>query len=134
MAEIEITLPTVQYGNVKVRATPEEFGMRSLADAYELGVALAVYQTTFTLGWQEGAKMDVDAPPAASQPVSEAQAQRYLDEGLGGVSEVEENGNIPMDRAAQAAPWDKAPEPAAKKPWESGNEPAKPSVILDADW
>lgn len=182
MAEIEITLPTVQYGNVKVRATPEEFGMRSLADAYELGVALAVYQTSFTLGWREGAQMDVSAPEKPSQMASEEQARRLLGEGLGGVTELSEyNNDGPRDvdlaaldaaedartgdeytrapgpegdalfqEAAKApgplnqhpsdgpeesddAPWNKKPTPV-KKPWEQGNEPAKPSVTLDAGW
>lgn len=113
MAEIEITLPTVQYGNVKVRATPEEFGFK-LDEPSAFGMALAVYQTTFTLGWQEGARMNVEAPQSASREVTEAQAQRYLDEGLGGVTELSQE-------ASDDAPWaENAIKVDAKpKPWEA---------------
>lgn len=126
MAEIEITLPTVQYGNVKVRATPEEFGFK-LDEPSAFGLALAVYQTSFTLGWQEGARMDVSAPAPASQPVTEDQAQRYLDEGLGGITEVE-NEESPTDQAG--APWDR-PAPAVTKPWENTSAPAEKPVVDD---
>lgn len=133
MAEIEITLPTVQYGNVKVRATPEEFGFK-LDEPSAFGLALAVYQTSFTLGWQEGARMDV----SVSQPVTEEQAQRYLDEGLGGTTEVEEYDSATeakeaaQARTAGAAPWDK-PAPAVSKPWENTSAPASKPVV-DEDW
>ena len=159
MAEIEITLPTVQYGNVKVRATPEELGLDSVGDAAALGVAAAVYLTTFTLGFKRGAQIDVDiddsmahvgsgpyktvsAPQGASQEVSEAQAQRYLDEGLGGVTEVSEDDEYDSateaKEAAQArtsdAPWDNKVD-AKPKPWETGEQaPAAPAVKLDSSW
>jgi len=126
MAEIEITLPTVQYGNVKVRATPEEFGFK-LDEPSAFGLALAVYQTTFTIGWQEGARMDV----SPSQPVTEEQAQRYLDEGLGGVTEVPAGDVV----AHETAPWDRPPVDSKPKPWESGA--SAPNAIDQAglsDW
>lgn len=91
MAEIEITLPTVQYGNVKAKFSPEEFGLQptdQLVDPTALGIAVAVYLNLFTQGFKAGSQMDVSAPQGASQGVTEAQAQRYLDEGLGGVTEV----------------------------------------------
>src|SRR5438093_8673117 len=72
MAEIEFLLPTVQYGNVKVRATPEELGIDSVQDAGALGVAAAVYLNLFTQGFKVGTQIDVDyeathAPESASE-------------------------------------------------------------------
>lgn len=149
MAEIEITLPTVQYGNVKVRATPEELGLESVDDATSLGIATAVYLNLFTQGFRSGAQMDVSAALSASQGVTEAQAQRYLDEGLGGVTEVEEyDSATEAKEAAQArydaaysapndgpepAPWDNPQVDAKPKPWENKSAaPAKP--VVDEGW
>lgn len=125
MAEIEITLPTVQYGNVKIRATPEELGVNDISDSYGLGVAAAVYLNLFTQGYTYGAALDIDAPQkpsAAPQGAEQSEVDRVIDEtlkaaqiladGLGGVTEVEEEG------AAPAAPWDAKVE-AKPKPWQS---------------
>ncbi len=109
MAEIEITLPTVQYGNVKVRATPEELGVNDISDSYELGVAAAVYLNLFQQGFKHGATLDVTAPQGAAQSEAGPSAQELLDEGLGGVTEVPEG----------AAPWDKPVVDAPAKPWET---------------
>lgn len=120
MSEIEITLPTVAYGNVKVRATPEELGLSSLADAHALGVASAVYLATFTLGFKEGARIDVTAPQEPSrgevdQSPQEAEnvherAVQALREGLGATEVGAEEGK---------PPWNKKTE-AKKRPWEAG--------------
>lgn len=137
MAEIEITLPTVQYGNVKVRATPEELGLDSVGDAAALGVAAAVYLTAFTLGFKRGAAIDVDiddslahagsgpyralsAPQgtarsegeevfAGAVATAQEEAQRLLSEGLGGATEVDDD----------TAPWNKPAIDAPAKPWET---------------
>jgi len=140
MAEIEITLPTVQYGNVKVRATPEELGLKSIADGYDLGVATAVYLNVFAQGFKKGASLDLDAPPAASQPTAEEQAQRHLDEGLGGVSEVDEYDSAAeareatQARTAKAAPWDKPAVASQSKPWENGAKPPANRPVVDEGW
>lgn len=74
MAEIEITLPTVQYGNVKVRATPEELGVE-LSSPAAVGTATAIYLNLFTQGFKLGASMDVTASPTEglSAPVGASQ-------------------------------------------------------------
>lgn len=141
MAEIEITLPTVQYGNVKVRATPEELGVNDISDSYELGVAAAVYLNLFQQGFKHGATLDVTAPQGAEQSESEEvfagavataqeEAQRLLSEGLGGATEVDEYDSATeakeaaQARTAGAAPWDQKVD-APAKPWEtSGGSPA----------
>lgn len=127
MAEIEILLPTVQYGNVKVRATPEELGLESLTDAYDVGVASAVYLNVFTQGFKKGATLDVAAP----QSPGVEEATKLLDEGLGGVTEVPADDSVSLEegmrlaseagkRDADAAPWDStAKVDKPKKPWEN---------------
>lgn len=121
MAEIEITLPTVQYGNVKVRATPEAFGLVTMADAYELGVATAVYLNLFQQGFKHGATMDVTAPQGAVQSevdrvIDETlKAAQILADGLGGATEVEES---PYPNDDITPPWDKPAADAKPKPWE----------------
>jgi len=149
MAEIEITLPTVQYGNVKVRATPEELGA-DLESPHSLGVALAVFQNLFTQGWVEGSRMDVSAPVGASQHDDMVRAHEILAEGLGGVTEVpagdvvahEEN---QYDRKHEVlsggvqddAPWNQKVD-VKPKPWETGSTPPEAvvtaPVVLEATW
>lgn len=134
MAEIEITLPTVQYGNVRVRATPEELGLASLADAYDVGIASAVYLNVFTQGFKKGATLDVadrgepDPRDAVGDPV--AAAQRHIESELGATKVDEYDSATEAREAAQArtadAPWDK-PAPEVKKPWEQGE--SKPSAV-----
>ena len=124
MSEIEITLPTVQYGNVKLRATPEELGLDGPADTYALGVQAAVLLNLFSQGFKVGGALDVSAPQAPSQgdPVEESQA--LLDDLLGGVTVVEYQGTAEGQQAAveaetttQSAPWTETVD-APKKPWE----------------
>ena len=99
MAEIEITLPTVQYGNIKIRATPEEWGLEGIATAANVGVWAAVYLNLFQQGFQHGATLDVDAHLGASHEDREDKMVRelreaftgtleLLNEGLGGVTEL----------------------------------------------
>lgn len=126
MSEIEITLPTVQYGNVKVRATPEELGV-DIASPAAVGTATAIYLNLFTQGFKVGASMDVTASPTeglkapqgASQGEAGPSAQEMLDEGLGGVTEVD--GLDPQGPGEEPlAPWEKELLADAKpKPWET---------------
>lgn len=141
MAEIEITLPTVQYGNVKITATPEEWGLEGVADAPDIGVWAATYLNLFAQGFKHGASMDVDAHLGAPQGVTEEQAQRHLDEGLGGVTELDEyNNDGPGDvdaaaiEAASDAPWNNPPVDTGKKPWETGSEAPASKPVVDEGW
>lgn len=143
MADIEITLPTVQYGNVKITATPEEWGLDSIADAPDVGVWAATYLNLFAQGFKHGATMDVDAHLGAPQGDPVDLAQRALDKGLGGVTEVrsveqimsdEDVDTIDQARKIQeqevSAPWAEKVNPKPK-PWET--EATAPAV-LDAAW
>lgn len=146
MAEIEITLPTVQYGNVRVRATPEELGV-NIAEPGSVGMIAAMYLNLFTQGFKRGSEVnvtldpetDVSAPQGASRGVAEAQAQRYLDEGLGGVTELpsdeEEDARTGSDYTkAGDAPWDKPAVDAKPKPWETEGAAPTAKPVLDASW
>lgn len=114
MAEIEITLPTVQYGNVKIKATPEEWG--TLLDSpHSIGVMAATYVNLFTQGFKAGSLMDVSAPQGAPQEAPEEKAKELLNEGLGGVTEVPAGDVV----AHKGAPWE-AKVDAKPKPWETG--------------
>lgn len=141
LSEIEIILPTIQYGNVKITATPEEWGLETIADAPDVGVWAATYLNLFQQGFKHGATLDVDAhlgapePPTTEQLYEDAEdAIKALDEGLGGVTEVDE-----YDSATEAkdgpepAPWEKPAVDSKPKPWESKTQ-TKPSVKLDSDW
>lgn len=147
MAEIEITLPTVQYGNVKVRVTPEEFGLQyGIDNPYALGMGAATYLNLFTQGFKEGATMDVSAPASASQEApapkartinevlsdedvdTVAEAQAILDKELGGVTEVPDK----VSEVSSNAPWtEKVDTP--EKPWETDGAPA-PKPVVDEGW
>jgi hypothetical protein len=146
MAEIEFLLPTVQYGNVKVRATPEELGIDSAADAAAIGTAYAVYLNAFQQGFKRGAAIDVDidptpavaSPQAATQRLDENLKPRTVDEAnemakqviereLGATTAVEEYEN---EAAIQAAPWNSTVD-ASPKPWETGSAPVK---VAEIDW
>jgi hypothetical protein len=130
VSEIEITLPTVQYGNVKVRATPEELGA-DLESPHSLGVALAVFQNLFTQGWVQGSQMDVSAPQGASQGAPEEvfhravetaqeSAQRLLEEGLGATEVGEDEPAFRELDPVDEAPWSKPAIDAPARPWETG--------------
>jgi hypothetical protein len=143
VSEIEITLPTVQYGNVKVRATPEAFGLVTMADAYELGVAAAVYLNLFSQGFKAGSQMDVSAPQGASREAAPGDPQAAADRLAEGrpphtVDEANEMATQVIKDALgatemeESAPWDK-PAAEVKKPWET--ESGAPMTALGlSDW
>jgi len=151
VAEIEITLPTVQYGNVKVRATPEELGLESAGDAAALGAAAAIYLNLFQQGFKHGAAMDVDANLGDVQAVSVSRAHHLLNEGLGGVTEVPEDVAVtdvgddfakdeesPYPNDGITPPWEKPEVDTKRKPWETENLPPEAvvtaPVVLDSTW
>jgi hypothetical protein len=146
VAEIEITLPTVQYGNVKVRATPEELGLTNVASASDLGVAAAVYVNLFTQGFKVGAALDVEidaatggavrqpevgSPEAAAQRVDDDLKPRTVDEANAMVAEVikRELGATVIEETD--VPWEGEVD-ASPKPWENGGN--KPTKVAEIDW
>lgn len=143
MPEVEFTLPTAQYASVKVRATPEELGLHGVDDAYELGVAAAVYLNLFQQGYKTGSQMDVSGPVGPSKGTAHEVAHRMLDEALGGVTELPDphapggshyadptEGYDLADRSGDA-PWTAPVVDAKPKPWETG---VTAPAVLDAAW
>lgn len=162
MAEIEITLPTVQYGNVRVRATPEELGV-DLASPWSVGQMTAVFLNLFTQGFKEGAQMDVGAPGSAPQEMppgdpqaaadrladgrpprtvdeANAMARAVIEQELGSTTEVE-SGEAAYDAAYDApsdgpksAPWESTVD-AKPKPWETGKAaPTNAVKVAEINW
>lgn len=135
MAEITYRIPSkaVQYGYVEVT---RNWSDDEPTDPEMLAAAYINYVYAFQKEEQAAIERLKDVPqkPSAAPQGAEqrtvqevmsdedvdslAEAQAILDKELGGVIEVEENDNIPMDRAAQAAPWDAKVE-AKPKPWQS---------------
>lgn len=159
MAEVEILFPTVQYGNVKLRATPEELGLEGPADAYALGVQSAVLLNLFTQGFKVGSQLDVEhddggpkpPPPApilpvgadgaAEQRVHDDLKPRTVDEANAmaaaiikqelGASEVDEYDSATEAKEAAQARYQAAYDAAYDAP-NDGPEPAPWESTVDA--
>jgi len=139
VAEIEITLPTVQYGNVKVRATPEELGLEGVQDAGALGVATAVYLNLFTQGFKLGTQIDVDYDGGVTKPPTPEPTHEEAQEALSqlGTTVLDETPNEPEGEpeAGAQAPWNSPVVDAKPKPWEtSGAAPAAPVKVAEVNW
>lgn len=143
MAEVEILFPTVQYGNVKLRATPEELGLEGPADAYALGVQTAVLLNLFTQGFKAGSQLDVSGAPAPSAEPTENEAQAAVQEIQQqlGATVVEDSSEAAYDAAYDApndgpepAPWESTVD-AKPKPWETGKAaPSNAVKVAEVNW
>lgn len=117
MAEIELTIPTVQYGNVKIRATPEELGLKGL-DPYTTGMMAGTWLVLATMGFEESKKLDLD-PHAEFKAEVTGQYQESPEEPhpITEVSPEEAEEIIKTLGATTVEPWTKT-QPQAKKAWE----------------
>ena len=63
MAEIEFTIPTVQYGNAKIRMTPEELYdlSRKGISLHDIGMKASEFLVMITEGFEAGKKIDWSA-------------------------------------------------------------------------
>lgn len=143
MAEIEFLLPTVQYGNLKVRATPEELGL-DLTDAAGLGATYAVYLNAFTQGFKQGSQIDVTVDIKAVQQGAQAPAEA-LPEPVEGEAQADAEAIATLKQELGAtvlepsteddpdAPWNKETSTVdtKPKPWETGSKPVK---VADIDF
>lgn len=118
---------SVQYGYVEVSVPFREDGSEVTPEM------LAARYVNFAYAFQKEEEaackrlqdqQQEDPRDAVGDPV------KALQDGLGATVVDEEM--TPTSR--DDAPWNKTPATTAKKPWEAGNEPAKPSVTLDAGW
>ncbi len=134
MAEIEILLPTVQYGNVRITGTPEEFGVELNAPG-SIGEMAAVYLNLFTQGFQAGALRDVEyhGNNVGTTDV-DMTAKATIQSELGASVLMEYNHDGPGDvdaahtEAASETPWD-GEVPASPKPWENNGAPKAPVKV-----
>ena len=146
MAEIEITLPTIQYGNIKIKATPEEWGLDTIADAPDVGVWAATYLNLFQQGFKHGSTLDVDArlgasqeaapgnPQAAAERLADGRKPRTVDEANEMAAQLIKQELGATEIKAQTPPWDKEEVASKPKPWETGAQAAKPAPKVTADW
>ena len=141
----------VQYGYIEVpfpadpSATPDFLAAQyvNYVHAFQKEEQAAIKRL------QEG----VSAPVAASRPVTEEQAQRYLDEGLGGVTALStESTGMASSAGTEVsdgealdvgddfakdhpdAPWDKPPVDSKPKPWENGSTAPADKPVVDEGW
>lgn len=124
MAEIEFTIPTVQYGNVKVRATPEELGIDNL-DAYSVGVSAAAWLNLATQGFEYGKTLDLVPDHVTGQYQESSENPPLADwekEMLKPASEQAESEIKDQLGATTVEPWTKTPAPTTTpKAWDDFN-------------
>lgn len=111
MAEIEFTIPTVQYGNAKIRMTPQELYELSEGGVslYDVGMKAMEFLSLVTQGFEAGKSVDFtpqevtgqyqESPEAESTP---DQAESLIKDQLG---------------ATTVEPWTETVKPQAKA-WE----------------
>lgn len=129
MAEIEILLPTVQYGNVRLRGTPEEFGVE-LASPGTIGEMVAVYTNLFTQGFKAGSLRDVEYLGTAR-----------FDGNNEGTTDVDMTARATIQSELGATvvnteevPWEGEVE-AKPKPWENKGAPPKGAAkVAEINW
>lgn len=146
MSEIEFTIPTIQYGNVKFRGTPEEFGVE-LTGPGAIGEMVAVYTNMFTQGFQVGAKRDVEYLGSAQFSGNDSgttdvdmTARATIQSELGATVVEQTDGpgdsgedNPYAQESDQDLPWEKDIK-AKPKPWENKGAPAKAPAPKKIDW
>lgn len=137
MAEIEILLPTVQYGNVRITGTPEEFGVELSAPG-SIGEMAAVYLNLFTQGFRVGSERDVEYNGTAASGLTpepedvDITASRIIQGELGAtvVVDYSNSDNTDTPTPEDTPPWEGEAK-AAPKPWENQGAPKAPVKALD---
>lgn len=129
MAKIEITLPTVQYGNAKVSGEFEEFGLDATSP-HDVGVAVAVFLNLFTQGFQAGSKIDVGPLTFKDADDADAVAAHEIASQLG-ATEVDDSAEDVRTGDEYTAPWKQKPK-ASVKEWERVEKDPAPAV--DDEW
>jgi hypothetical protein len=117
MAEVEFTIPTVQYGNIKIRMTPQEL-RENVAAPYDIGVAAMVWLSLATQGFEYGKTLDI-APDfevtGEYQESSEPEPHPITE-----VTPEEAEEIIKTLGATTVEPWTKTPAPSTTpKAWDN---------------
>lgn len=140
---------TVQYGYIEVSVPFREDGSEVTPEM------LAAKYVNFVYAFQKEEEAAIKRlqgkpesateaapgdPQAAADRLAQGKKPRTVDEANEMATQaIKQLGATVVDEemtptSRDDAPWNKTPAPTAKKPWEAGNEPAKPSVTLDAGW
>lgn len=121
MAEIEFTIPTVQYGNAKIRMTPQELYELSEGGVslYDVGMKAMEFLSLVTQGFEAGKSVDF-APQEvtgqyreSSEPTPEVVAESS--EKLNEIAEQVIKGQL---GATTVEPWTVNPPTTTAKQWE----------------
>ena len=112
MAEIEFTIPTVQYGNAKIRMTPQELYELSEGGVslYDVGMKAMEFLSLVTQGFEAGKQIDFTPQNVtgqyqeSSEETTPDQAESLIKSELG---------------ATTVEPWTKTPAPSTPKAWDN---------------
>jgi hypothetical protein len=130
MAEIEFTIPTVQYGNAKIRMTPQELYELSEGGVslYDVGMKAMEFLSLVTQGFEAGKQIDFTPQSVTGQYQESPEKEALRETGrLSGLEphpiteatpeEVEEI--IKTLGATTVEPWTKTPAPSTTpKAWD----------------
>lgn len=113
MAEIEFTIPTVQYGNAKIRMTPQELYELSEGGVslYDVGMKAMEFLSLVTQGFEAGKSVDFTPQHVtgqyqeSSEPTPE-QAEELIKSELGATTEKPWTVNPPKTTAKQWEAFD----------------------------
>lgn len=109
MAEIEFTIPTVQYGNAKIRMTPQELYELSEGGVslYDVGMKAMEFLSLVTQGFEAGKSVDFTPQEVTGQ---------YQESSEPTPEQAEEN--IKTLGATMVEPWTQTPE-TTPKAWDN---------------
>ena len=118
MAEIEFTIPTVQYGNAKIRMTPQELYELSEGGVslYDVGMKAMEFLSLVTQGFEAGKSIDF-APQNVTGQYQESSEPEPHPITEAAPEEAEEI--IKTLGATTVEPWTKTPETPTPKAWDN---------------
>jgi hypothetical protein len=123
MAEIEFTIPTVQYGNAKIRMTPEELYdlSRKGISLHDIGMKASEFLVMITEGFEAGKKIDWSASRDVTGQYQESPEPEPMPERTPAQEAEEAEQTIKtMLGATTVEPWTKTPAPSSTpKAWDN---------------
>jgi len=123
MAEIEFTIPTMQYGNAKIRMTPEELYELSEGgiSLYDVGMKAQEFLILVTAGFEAGKLIDWPTPkPDVTGQYQESPepAPEVIAESNEKLNEQAESVIKDQLGATTVEPWTVTPSTTTAKQWE----------------
>jgi hypothetical protein len=118
MAEIEFTIPTVQYGNAKIRMTPQELYELSEGGVslYDVGLKAMEFLSLVTQGFEAGKSIDFTPQEVTGQYQESPEPEPHP---ITEVTPEEAEEIIKTLGATTVEPWTKTPAPSTTpKAWD----------------